>query len=69
MSKTITIKTNVYLDLLDVKRKNESFSNLFERLIKPKNPADILKEIRGSVEFKNKDKMLSEIYLKRSEKR
>ena len=32
--KTITIKDHVYTDLLKAKGKNESFSGLFERLVK-----------------------------------
>jgi predicted CopG family antitoxin len=69
MVKTITIKENVYRDLVKVKNDEESFSDLFERLIKSANPIDVLVKIRGSVEFKNKRKMLSELYAKRAEVR
>lgn len=36
--KTITIKDEVYRDLLKLKRKDESFSELFERLTKREKP-------------------------------
>lgn len=69
MSKTITIRTEVYRDLVKVKKEDESFSELFERLIKSATPIEILRKMRGSVEFKNKKKMISEIYSKRMEMR
>ena len=69
MSKTITIRTEVYKDLVKVKKENESFSELFERLIKSATPIEILRKMRGSVEFKNKRKMLFEMYSKRAEMR
>jgi predicted CopG family antitoxin len=65
--KTITIREDVYKELLTIKRENESFSDLFKRLAK-KNLA-ILKELKGSMEFKSKEKMIKGIYKKREEKR
>jgi len=65
--KTLTIKESVYQKLLGMKKENESFSDLFERLSK-KN-IDILKKARGSIEFKNKEILLKDIYKKRKEKR
>ncbi len=65
--KTLTIKRNVYEKLLIMKRKNESFSDLFERLSK-KNIMTI-KRLRGCTEFKEKDTMIKDIYKKREEKR
>ena len=65
--KTLTIKRNVYEKLLIMKRKNESFSDLFERLSK-KNIMTI-KRLRGCTEFKEKDMMIKDIYKKREEKR
>ena len=69
MSKTITIKESVYTDLINVKKEDESFSDLFERLIKSATPTEVLAKIKGSVKFKNKSKMLAEIYSKRAEMR
>jgi len=67
--KTITIREEVYKKLLEVKEKKESFSELFERLVEGMNPVEALKTLRGCVEFKNKDEILSEIYASRAERR
>ena len=69
MVKTITIREEVYKKLLEVKEKKESFSELFERLVEGMNPVETLKKLRGCVEFKNKDEILSEIYASRAERR
>jgi predicted CopG family antitoxin len=68
-SKTITIKEDIYKMLLGVKRKNESFSNLFERLVKSRSSHEILTELRGGFDFENKDVLLKELYEKRRERR
>jgi len=65
--KTITIKKSVYQKLLAMKNKDESFSELFERLSE-KN-IGILKKMRGTIEFDNKKMMIKEIYSKRQERR
>ena len=67
--KTITIRDEVYRKLASVKKKDESFSELFERLTDSSDQTEILKRMRGSVEFIKKDEMLSEIYSTRAEKR
>lgn len=68
-TKTITIKDEVYRMLTSIKRKDESFSDLFERLVKSTSGVDVLKELRGSVKFENKDALLEEIYEGRRERR
>lgn len=68
-SKTITVRNEVYLMLKGVKKKEESFSSLFERLVKSRSNLEALKELSGSVKFKNKSALLKEIYEKRGEKR
>ena len=65
--KTLTIKERVYQKLLGMKKENESFSDLFERLSN-KN-IDTLRKLRGTIEFKNKQSMLKDLYIKRKEKR
>jgi len=65
--KTLTIKESVYNKLLLMKRKNESFSDLFERL--SNSNIEILKKMRGCNTYKNKDELLKEMYEKRKEKR
>ena len=69
MTKTITIRDEVYRKLLTIKREDESFSELFERLAEGANPLDTLKKLRGCVEFRDKERMLSEIYAVRAERR
>ena len=69
MTKTMTIRDEVYKKLLSVKRKNESFSELFERLIDGVSPLEVLKKLRGCVEFRDKEKTLSEIEALRADRR
>ncbi|MEM2940238.1 MAG: antitoxin VapB family protein [Thermoproteota archaeon] len=69
MVKTITIREEVYRKLLAVKREGESFSELLERLIEEASPIDVLVRLRGCVEIKDKEKLLSEIYSLRAERR
>jgi predicted CopG family antitoxin len=66
-TKTITIREDVYKMLLSIKETNESFSNFFERLVKSRSNIDKLKELRGSVKFRNKETLLKELYEKREE--
>jgi predicted CopG family antitoxin len=66
-TKTITIKEDIYKMLLSIKGTNESFSNFFERLVKSRSNIDKLKELRGSVEFRNKEASLRELTEKRRE--
>lgn len=69
--KTITIRDEVYRKLLSVKRKDESFSELFDRLTESKAPLETLKKLRATVEFtaKEKEELLSEMRSKRAERR
>ena len=67
--KTITIREEIYRKLLAVKKKDESFSELFDRLAESKDPLETLSKIRASVDFKKKKEMLSEIYSSRAERR
>ena len=69
MVKTITVRDEVYRKLLAVKGEDESFSELFERLVEDVNPVGILKRLRGCVEIKDKDEILSKIYASRVEHR
>jgi predicted CopG family antitoxin len=69
MTKTITIRNEVYNKLVAIKREDESFSELFERLAEGADPVETLRKLRGSVEFRDRERMLSEIYGKRAERR
>ena len=67
--KTITIRDEIYKKLASIKKKDESFSELFERLTQNTDQTEILKKLRASVEFKKKDEMLTELSSIRAEKR
>ena len=69
LTKTLTIRDEVYRKLLKIKREGESFSDLFERLIEGASPLETLKKLRGSVEFSDKDALLKEIHAARTERR
>ena len=58
MSKTITIKNSVYDELKGFKKENESFSEVLDRLIKSQSKKDLLKSLRGRIEFEDKEKLL-----------
>jgi predicted CopG family antitoxin len=62
MVKTITIREEIYRKLLTIKKKHESFSELFERLVENRILAETLTRLRGAVEFKDKERMLHEIH-------
>ena len=65
-TKTITIKEEIYNLLLSIKRKNESFSDLFERLVKRNDAIDILEKIKGTIDFGNTEELFREIKEKRA---
>jgi len=69
LTKTLTVRDEVYRKLLTVKKRDESFSRLFERLVEGMSALETLKKLRGSVEFKDKEEMLSEIRALRTERR
>ena len=48
---------------------SESFSDLFERLAESQDSRQLLLKLKGTVDFTNKEQMLSEIYAKRAERR
>jgi predicted CopG family antitoxin len=67
LTKTLTVRDEVYKKLFAAKRKGESFSDLFERLVEGIDPMKTLINLRGTVEFKDKEKMMVEIYAARAE--
>ena len=60
-AKTITIREDVYRMLVSLKRNNESFSTLLERLAKSGSNVNKLKDLRGFVEIDDKEMHLKEI--------
>jgi predicted CopG family antitoxin len=72
MVKTLTIRDDVYEKLAAIKGKDESFSQLFERLAERRGSLELLKRIRGSIEFESaaeKEAFLRQSTAKREEKR
>ncbi len=69
MTKTLTIKDDVYEKLVAVKDPDESFSDLFVRLVEQGSSVEVLKRMRGKLTFVDKRKLLSEISARREEKR
>jgi len=71
MTKTLTIRDEVYTKLVSVKGKDESFSELFERLVEGQSPSEILKALRGRIELERDDKrkFLAEVDRRREENR
>jgi predicted CopG family antitoxin len=72
MVKTLTIRDDVYERLAAIKGKDESFSQLFERLAGHRGSLELLKRVRGSIEFESadeKDAFLRQSTAKRGEKR
>ncbi|MBL7168216.1 antitoxin VapB family protein [Candidatus Bathyarchaeota archaeon] len=69
MTKTLTIRNEVYEKLLTIKREDESFSELFNRLADGPNPQETLKTLRGCVKFTDKEQMLNEMSVARAERR
>jgi len=72
MVKTLTIRDDVYKRLAALKGKDESFSELFERLAEHRGSLELLRRIRGSIEFESaaeKEAFLRQATVKREEKR
>lgn len=69
--KTLTIRDEVYRKLVAVKSSNESFSELFDRLVEKQSPEDLLKRLRGRIELGDRAKrqLLLEIDRRRQERR
>lgn len=71
MVKTITIRNEVYRKLVEIKRKDESFSQLLDRLLERQDSRQVLTRLRGSGELTEEEKkqILDEIREKRVERR
>ncbi|EQB71820.1 MAG: hypothetical protein AMDU1_APLC00017G0007 [Thermoplasmatales archaeon A-plasma] len=68
MPKTITIKKSVYDELKRFKKENESFSDLLDRLVKSQSKKDLIRSLRGSIEFEDKNDLFADLKKKRWEK-
>jgi len=69
LTKRVTIRDGACKKLLAFKGGGESFSELFERLLEGASPLETLMRLRGCVEFKDKEGMISEIDALRAERR
>ena len=55
--KTVTIKESVYNKLLQMKKKDDSFNDLLDRLVKTN--LQVLRNIRGTQTYDDKDELLN----------
>lgn len=69
MVKTLTIRDEVYRKLLAVKTKEESFSELLEKLAEGTKSIEVLTSLRARVEFREKERMMSDLSTARAERR
>lgn len=67
VTKTITIKEEVYKTLIALKKDNESFSDLLARLVTRSNTIELLRNMSGSIDFGDTEKVISEIYERRKD--
>jgi predicted CopG family antitoxin len=65
--KTITIRDEIYEKLSAVKGEDESFSELFERLVEGIDPVKTLKRLRGIIEPEDRKAILAELRKRRAE--
>jgi len=67
MTKTLTIRDEVYGRLISVKEENESFSELLERLVAGNDSQELLKSLRGKIKLgkDKKQKLFGEINRRR----
>ena len=65
----LILRDEVYRKLLGVKGKDESFSELLERLAEGTRSLEVLSSLRGRVGFGDKQRMLSELSTARAERR
>jgi predicted CopG family antitoxin len=66
-TKTITIKEEVYKTLIALKKDNESFSDLLARLATRSTTIELLRNMSGSIDFGDTEKVISEIYERRKD--
>ncbi len=70
--KTLTIRDEVYEKLASMKRQGESFSELFDRLVRDRSSVELLRSMRGTMEFDGpaeREALIRDITAKRNEAR
>jgi predicted CopG family antitoxin len=70
MVKTLTIKDSTYRSLVALKGKDESFSDLLDRLAERRG-VELLRRLRGTMDLDpgEREAMLADIRVKRKERR
>ena len=66
-TKTISIKEEVYKKLVAMKRENESFSQLLNRLVNEQISNATLEKLRGIMEFEDSTSLIKEIEKRRKD--
>ncbi len=66
-TKTISIKEEVYKKLVAMKRENESFSQLLNRLVNEQILNATLEKLRGIMEFEDSTSLIKEIEKRRKD--
>ena len=69
MTKTLTIRDEVYEKLLMIKREDESFSDLFMRLSEEQDTMRLLERLRGTVDIPDTEQLMADVRTRRAEKR
>jgi len=70
--KTLTIRDEVYQKLASIKREGESFSELFDRLVRDRSSVELLRNMRGALEFGSsaeREALIEDVTAKRNEVR
>ena len=70
--KKLTIRDEVYEKLSSMKREGESFSELFDRLVRDRSSVELLRSMRGTMEFDSpaeREALIEEVTSRRDEVR
>lgn len=65
--KNIQVTDEVYERLNQLKRRNETFDDLFKRLVEKEDSLKILTKLQGTIDIPDKEKLVNKIYKKRQD--
>ena len=65
--KNIQVTDEVYEKLNQLKRRDETFDDLFQRLVEKEDSLKILTKLQGTIDIPDKEKLVNEIYKKRQD--
>jgi predicted CopG family antitoxin len=63
--KNIQVTDEVYKKLEQLKRRDETFDDLFQRLLGKEDSLKVLTKLQGTINIPDKEKLVNEIYKKR----